>query len=300
MRLVSGSSGATVLRSAPLDGVGVPHAFATRKGGVSGRQFESLNFGNPGELGGAERDPAGNIAENFRRLLAAAGCAGRELVEVHQVHGAGVLVFRDSRSTDFAEPKSVAREWVKADAIVTDDARLALAVRVADCAPVLIASRDGGVVAAVHAGWRGTVMGVVPAAIEEMRKLGAADLVAAVGPCIGVDAFEVGPEVAGEFERVLGDAGTGGRPPRRTQAASGTEKPGPGSAGADSLIRRGQGDRWHVDLAGAIAAQLAAAGVAEVDLSGRCTVSEPEWFFSHRRDGVRSGRMAAVIGCRSS
>jgi YfiH family protein len=163
-----------------------------------------------------------------------------------------------------------------------------LAVRVADCAPVLLASRDGRIVAAVHAGWRGVVAGVVPAAIEAMRGLGAAEIVAAVGPCIGQDAFEVGPEVVAEFRRVFG-----------ARADSGTN-PGPGRPGSPSvaLVRPGRADRSHVDLAAAILPQLNDAGVAEVDLGGRCTVSEPEWFFSHRRDGVRSGRMAAVIACR--
>ena len=92
--------------------------------------------------------------------------------------------------------------------------------------------------------------------------------------------------------------GTGGRG-FAAQAASGTEgtKPGPGRPG--SLIRPGRGDRSHVDIAGAIRAQLQAAGVAEIDVCGRCTVSEPDAFFSHRRDGLRSGRMAAIIGCRA-
>jgi polyphenol oxidase len=115
----------------------------------------------------------------------------------------------------------------------------------------------------------------VPAALEVMRGLGAREMVAAVGPCIGMDAFEVGPEVAAEFRRLSG--------PSR----------------CEQLIRPGRADRLHLDLGAAIRRQLEDGGVREIELCGRCTVSEPEWFFSHRRDGLRSGRMAAVIGCRA-
>jgi YfiH family protein len=255
-------SGAVVLRSALLEGAGVPHAFSARIGGVSGRLFESLNFGNPGELPAEQRDPPANIRENYRRLLDAAGCAGRSLVEVHQVHSADVHTVRAGG------PAHAGDRDTKADAIITDDRDRAAAVRIADCAPVLLASHEGRIVAAVHAGWRGAVSGVLPAAIEAMRRLGAADILAAIGPCIGPEAFEIGPEVAAEFRRVFG---------------------------ASAPIRPGAGDRSLADLKAALALQLRAARIADFDICDRCTVGEPALFFSHRRDRGLTGRMAAVI-----
>lgn len=253
-----------LIRSAALDAV--PHAFTTRAGGVSAGVFESLNLGNPSDIEAARRDSRENILENWWRVLAAMGCEGRELVEVHQVHGAGVHVVR--RGLAARVMTADGSRDVKADAIVTDDPGRVVAVRVADCAPVLIASADGRVVAAVHAGWRGVVAGVVPAAIAAMKELGAQELSAAVGPCIGAEHFEVGPEVTAEFVRVFG---------------------------AGAPVRPGREDRSYVDLKEAIRVQLSAAGVARIDVSEKCTSRDAE-FFSHRREKGITGRMAGVIG----
>lgn len=261
-----------LLRSSLLDALGVPHAFTTRAGGVSRGVFASLNFGNPMDLAVGDRDPAANIAENFRRLLAAVGAPHREVVQVYQVHGAAVRVFRagdPSRDRNAQGPLDF-----KADALVTDDPSRLLAVRVADCTPVLLASADGRVVAAVHAGWRGVVAGVAPAAVGAMRALGAVDLRAAVGPCISAAHFEIGPEVLAAFRDAFGDAA-----PVRADPA----RPGKGFA----------------DLKAALAWQLAAAGVGHVDVLPHCTFADPGRFFSHRRDKGRTGRMVGLIGPRA-
>lgn len=270
MQIPSGmTQQARMLRSAVLEHV--PHGFSTREGGVSSGAFATLNFGNPGDLAAEQRDPRRNIEENIRRALAACRAAGRELVEVHQVHGAAVHVVRRGERSH-AGPHDT-----KADAIVTDDPERMIGVRVADCAPVLIASHDGRVAAAVHAGWRGVVAGVAVHAVSAMRELApgscAAGLSAAIGPRIGPDAFEVGPEVAAEFARVFG-RGT-------------------------AHVRAGAGDRSLVDLGGALAEQLRGAGVERVDVLARCTYSEPSLFFSHRRathERAATGRMIAMIG----
>src|SRR4051794_29413281 len=156
-----------------------------------------MNLGNPS--GCEVQDDYENVWANYRRLQAAAGCGGRELCRVHQVHGAGVIRVRRGEPFDVS---------VKADALVGDDPGRVLSVRVADCVPVLLAAADGRVVAAVHAGWRGVVAGVVGAAVREVAgPAGAGAAVrAAVGPCIGGEAFEVGPEVLAEFRRVFGPA----------------------------------------------------------------------------------------------
>lgn len=245
-----------------LERAGVPHAFSTRVGGVSPAPFDSLNLGNP--AGCATPDDDGRIRENYRRLLRAAGCERRSMARASQVHGAGVI---EVTSDSVAEPR-------EADALVTDDARCVVTVRIADCVPVLIADESGRLVAAVHAGWRGAVAGIVPAAVEVLRGRGAKRLIAAVGPCISAEAFEVGPEVVEAFERILG--------PR-------------------APVRRRADGKGHVDVREAVRLQLCACDVApdRIDSTDRCTVRDADEFFSHRRDAGRSGRLAAVIGPRA-
>jgi YfiH family protein len=244
---------------------GIPHCFSTRVGGVSSGIFDSLNLGNPSDLPMEQRDPPANIRENFRRIFVAMGCEGRALGEVHQVHG-GVIAWADAERSG-PDPK--------ADAILTDDPRLVVAVRVADCTPILLSTADGRMVGAVHAGWRGVIAGVLPDAIAEMQRHGAESIFAAVGPCIGRDRFEVGPEVAAEFARVFG--ADDGRWP---------------------IVRPGVGDRSLVDLKEALRRQLVAAGVERFDLLPGCTYEDTSLFYSHRRDKGRTGRSAALIGPR--
>ena len=247
----------------------VPHAFSTRVGGVSSGPFESLNFGNPMDLPpGVARDPVENIAENFRRVLVEIGTPDRLIQQVYQIHGCAVRVYRAGDAPREAHPEGERDH--KADAMVTDDPRRLLAVRVADCVPILLACGTGRVVAAVHAGWRGVVLGVLPAAVAAMRSLGAADIHAAIGPCIGPTKFEVGPEVVAEFEARWPEA----------------VRPHPQGVPGKAMI----------DLAWALRAQLAAADVGKVETIGRCTASEPEVFFSHRRDRGITGRMIGAIG----
>jgi YfiH family protein len=163
---------------------------------------------------------------------------------------------------------------------VTDDAERVLAVRTADCAPILLASRDGRVAAAVHAGWRGVIARVVPVAVEAMKRLAPEScrtgLAAAIGPCIGPGRFEVGPEVVAEFVRVFG---------ARTTHARSADRPG---------------EPGRVDLKGAIAEQLVTAGLkaADIDVLPHCTASDPAFFFSHRRERGRTGRMVALVAPR--
>lgn len=241
--------------------IGVPHAFSTRVGGVSSEPFDSLNLGNPN--GCAIQDSRAHIRENYRRLQCAAGCGERQRLWLHQVHGGRVVCIRRGVAHD---------NDTKADALVSDDPDRVLSVRVADCVPVLLSGEDGRVVAAVHAGWRGIVAGVVHAAMKELLSMsGAADRVtAAIGPSIDVDGFEVGPEVLAEFERVFGE-----RAPMR---------------------RRTDG-KGHVDLREAVRRQLLSAGVREnrIDATDRCTFRDIEEFYSHRRGNGVSGRMAAII-----
>lgn len=253
--------GVVVFVSPVLREIGVPHAFSTRIGGVSAGVFSSLNLGNPN--GCPVQDDLANVRENYRRFFDAAGCAGRQWRRAHQVHGRDVVRARgDDAPGD---------HW-KADALITDDPRCAVSIRVADCVPILIARTDGKLVAAVHAGWRGVVVNVVAAALQAM---GEGEFAAAIGPCIGRDAFEVGPEVVAEFRRAFAE---------------------------DGLVRKVEGGKGYVDLREAVRRQLVAAGLRNdrIDATDRCTFQDSDEFFSHRRDAGATGRMAGVIGVRPS
>jgi hypothetical protein len=159
------------------------------------------------------------------------------------------------------------------DALVCGDATWVLAVRTADCVPILLASDDGAAVAAVHAGWRGVIAGAVAEAVKSMTSGGikTEKLAAAIGPCIGIEAMEVGPEVVTLFDQAFG-----GTPP----------------------LRRDKNGKGHVDLREACRQQLRQAGVAQqrIEVSDRCTYRDEGEFFSHRRCGGVTGRMAAMIG----
>lgn len=255
-------NGVVFYASPLLESIGVPHAFSTRLGGTSPPPFDSLNVGNPN--GCDIQDDYARIWDNYRLLQAAAGCAEREVCRVHQVHGDVAARVRAGEPFDTS---------AKADAIVGSDPHRVLSVRIADCVPVLLASGDGKTVAAVHAGWRGVVAGIAPAALREMRAE-PARCGAAIGPCIGFDAFEVGREVMEAFGAAFGD----GAP-----------------------VRARPDGKGHVDLREAVRRQLVAAGVPEdrIDTTDRCTVRDADEFFSHRRDNGITGRMAAIIAPRA-
>ena len=246
-----------------LDAAGVRHAFSTRLGGVSPAPFDSLNLGNPS--GCDVVDDGERIERNYALLQDAIGCGGMERCRLHQVHGAAVYAVRAG------EPFESGR---KGDALTSDDPARVIAVRVADCVPILLASDDGAIVAAIHAGWRGVVANVVGATMRQLRERSPGTrFVAAIGPCIGFDAFEVGPEVIDEFERRFrGDA-----PVRRTSDGKG-----------------------RVDLREAVKQQLHTEGLSDhhIDTTDRCTFRDAGEFFSHRRDRGVTGRMCAVIGAK--
>lgn len=254
--------GIVVYRSALLASHGFAHAFSTRHGGVSPDPFGTMNLGNSGAPG--EADTEANIDANAGRLMEAIGAAASRMVRVRQVHG---------REVHACTPAGHAAAATAADAVVSNLPSQAACVRTADCVPVLVACTATGAVAAIHAGWRGIVAGVVPHAVAALRQRYGADptaMVAAIGPCIGREVYEVGPEVAAEFARAVGDEHV--------------LPPGPSRP------------REHIDCFGAVRAQLVASGIPARALEGAelCTFRSPD-FFSFRRDGARSGRMGAVI-----
>ncbi len=255
-------AGSVVYFASPqLTRIGVPHAFSTRLGGISPPPFDSMNLGNPS--GCAVQDDEPRIQENYRLLQSAAGMGDRERFWAHQVHGPDVI-----------DVAGDAMPGQKADALVTREPHRVLAIRVADCVPILISTDDGRTVAAVHAGWRGVIAGAVPNAIKIM-KFEPEQMIAAIGPCIGFEAFEVGPEVLAEFQTAFPAA----PPIARYPDGSG---------------------KGTVDLRSAVRHQLLAAGLLDenIDTTDRCTYRDAAEFFSHRRDNGVTGRMAALIATR--
>ena len=235
------------------------HGFFTRGGGVSVGLFGTLNCG-PGSS-----DIPSAVAANRARVAAAMGVEADRLLTLHQVHSAEVV----TATGPFAAGRP------RADALVTDRPGLALGVLSADCQPVLLADAEAGVIGAAHAGWRGAKAGVLEAVLDAMERLGAqrGRTRAAIGPTIGPDAYEVGPEFRAAFAADDPDA--------------------------ERFFRPGRGDRHLFDLPGYSLGRLRAAGIAEAHWTGHCTVSDPARFFSYRRATQAGeadyGRMVSVI-----
>ena len=247
-----------LLRSTLLRGF--PHGFTTREGGASPAPWDGLN------LGGAVGDEPGRVAENWRRLAEATGLA---FARVRQVHGAAVVRL-DAPAPSGSPPP-------EADAVITCAPGLAACVSIADCVPILLADPRSGAVAAVHAGWRGTLARAAAAAVQALAREAAArpvDLLAVVGPSIGPCCYVISPELAARFDAELG-------PGLTTEAGR--------AAGAEATPR--------LDLWAANQRVLAAAGVPpeHVESLCRCTSCEVRSFFSHRRDGGLTGRQVAFI-----
>ncbi len=220
----------------------VRHGFFTRAGGVSTGSYASLNASTSGG-----DDPA-HVAENRARIARHLGAA--TLLGVTQVHGAAVITVTELWA---------AGAGAQADAMVTNRPGLALGIVTADCAPVLL--YGGGAIGAVHAGWRGAVLGVLEATAAAMRALGAADITAVIGPCIRQPSYEVGPDLR---DAVLGHNGM-----------------------HSGLFAPGQAGRWQFDLAGYCAARLM--GLAAVITVDADTYADPARFWSHRRRTLAGG-----------
>ena len=243
---------AMMLSAPPLDQLAdIRHGFFTRRGGVSQAPYDSLNCG----LGSLD-DPD-RVAANRARATDALGFAAEALVTACQVHSAEVAIV-DAPWPAEARPQ--------VDALVTRTPGVVVGVLTADCAPVLLADADAGVVAAVHAGWRGAKGGVIEAAVAAMLDLGAGRcrMVAAIGPCIQQASYEVGPEFHAAFTAEGEDAGGFFRPSSRD-------------------------GHLMFDLQGYVASRLDALGLARVFALGRDTASEADTFFSYRRTTLNGG-----------
>jgi len=237
----------------------VKHGFFTRKGGASSGVFEGLN------CGAGSSDQSEMVAINRARVTKAMALDPGSLITVHQTHSAAV--FCPETPHDGPPPQ--------ADGLATKTPGLGLAILTADCQPVLFADRQSGVIGAAHAGWKGTLAGILEATIDAMCTLGAAreTISAAIGPSISQRAYEVGPEF---FDRFMEDDPENAR-----------------------FFANGEGDRMLFDLPGFGLTRLRASGIGDVEWTRHCTYSDPARFFSYRRStherAADYGRLISVI-----
>jgi YfiH family protein len=241
---------------------------STREGGVSAPPFDSLNL-RPAALPGDVVDEPAAVAENQRRFAAALGA---EPVWLDQVHGADVVRLTRVDLTS-------GRGFHRADASFTTEPGVGCVVLVADCLPVLLCSRDGRVIGAAHAGWRGLAAGVLERSVAAMCEAGGTapdQLLAWLGPCIGARQFEVGADVL---------------------AAFGADPAAPDPARFVARSRPDGAPRWLANLPQLARDRLRGVGVTEVSGGAWCTVEDASRFFSFRRDRI-TGRLAAGIALR--
>jgi YfiH family protein len=238
----------------------VPHGFLGRRGGVSQGLVAGLNVGL-----GSQDDPAA-VAEN-RRLAAEAVLPGARLATLYQIHSAEVV------RVNAAYPDA---DRPQADALVTERPGLLLGILTADCAPVLFADAEAGVVGAAHAGWKGALAGVTDATIAAMERIGARRerIAAAIGPCIARASYEVDEGFLATF----------------TAADPGNER----------FFAPGRDGHHQFDLEAYVAHRLAAAGLGRVEALGLDTYAEADRFYSYRRATHRGepdyGRQISLIG----
>jgi YfiH family protein len=250
-----------LVRAVALDGV--PHGFFGCRGGFSTGQVAGLNCGT-----GSGDDP--QIVEANRRLAADAILPGAPLASVYQIHSPTAVIVTEA--VPYAERP-------EADALVSDRPGLLLGVVTADCAPILLADREAGVVAAAHAGWRGALAGVTDQAIAAMISLGAKgeNIAAAIGPCLAKASFEVGQDFA---ERLIAD-----------------------DPDNERFLGEGPSGRPHFDLEAYLVARLAAAGIRRIEALGLDTYALGDRFYSYRRATHRNepayGRQLSLIGLAS-
>jgi YfiH family protein len=249
-----------ILKAANLSTPQIAHGFFGRRGGVSGGIYASLNCG-PGS-----KDSADAVMENRRRAKEALSSDAR-LVTLYQIHSAQAVTVE--------EPWDIPNN-PKADAMVTNRSGIALGILTADCAPILLCDPEAHVIGAAHAGWNGAISGVTDSVLAAMVRLGAKPerIRAAIGPCIGQGAYEVGSEFEARFRSA-------------------------DPANARFFVPSARADHWQFDLPAYVTRRLNQAGIASVENLGVCTYAGEGAFFSYRRTTHRNeadyGRQISAI-----
>jgi YfiH family protein len=258
------------------------HGFSTKPGGVSTQDGQKVL-----NLGFTEWDTKENVLENRRRFQSALGATNLKLVSLKQIHSDVIHLFDAPRS-----------ETCQGDASITNRPGLLLAVQTADCVPILLVDPKKHAVAAIHAGWRGTLARIVVKAIGQMQmqfKSRPGDLLAAIGPSIGGCCYEVGTEVATQFLSQFAEA-----PEWFDEFRTGDE---PNPVQWLNMMPPGHQPppkNVLLDLPKANRAQLLAVGLRATNIfvSDLCTACRRDLLFSYRKEGPQSGRLMSVIGIR--
>ncbi|MCP4498680.1 MAG: peptidoglycan editing factor PgeF [Deltaproteobacteria bacterium] len=239
----------------------VSHRFFNRIGGTSPGPWEGLNTSF------SLKDSPARVRENMARVRFQLGVGRQALFTATQVHGVKVLEITAGDDVEEVEA-------VEADALFTFAKDVAVGVRTADCAPVLFTAKDGSVVGAVHAGWRSACGGILDAFLAALKERGvdASDVVAAVGPAIGKESFEVGQDVIDAFLAVEDDV----------------------KVDVKALVVAGEDGKSLFDLRGFCVAVLQERGV-EVEIIGGDTFADVKKYFSYRRENGTTGRMMSAI-----
>lgn len=239
------------------------HGVFTRIGGVSAAPWQSLN------LGGTVGDDPAAVQENHRRVYHTLGLDQSRACTVWQVHSADVVVVRQPVPN---------RKWLaRADSMVTDCTGVPLAMRFADCTPILLYDPVHHAIGMAHAGWRGTVQNVAGTTVATMQAAfgtDPADVQAGIGPSIGPEHYQVGEEVVDAVQDAFGTT--------------------------DTLINRAADGSAYLDLWAANRLALERAGVTQIEIAGLCTASGTDEFFSHRAEAGKTGRFGAVIALAES
>ena len=246
------------------DGIGVPHCFTTRHGGVSEGYLSSLN------IGANRGDAMENVERNYEILCSALGIEKSKLVLTRQTHSNIVrqVTKQDHLSLDH-------RDYPECDALITNDPGTCLTVFTADCTPILLHDPVTGAVGAIHAGWRGTAAGIAEKCVNAMVLAYGCDpknIRAAIGPNIAQCCFETDTDVPEAMIKALGDS-------------------------AKQHISQ-KGDKHYVNLKAINALFLQRAGVEKIDISTDCTACQHERFWSHRVTGGQRGSQGAMILCK--
>ena len=237
---------------------GLRHAITTRDGGVSRAEYSALN------LAFHVGDNAADVIENRRLLANALQYDASTLVASQQVHGANAQIV----SAEYSGRGAF--DWdsavLETDAFITNQKQIPLLILVADCAPILLVDSTRGVLAVVHAGWRGAVAKIASQTMKKMSAefgTSAENVQAGIGPCLCTACFEIGEEVAREVSSA--------------HIVEGFQKP-------------------HLDLRGLIQGDLLSAGVlqSQIEIMNRCPKCESETFFSHRGQNGKAGRFGLV------
>ena len=247
------------------EGIGAPHCFTTRLGGVSTGIFDSLN------LNFSRGDDPEKVVENFRRIGQVLGFTPEDVVNARQTHS-DIVVRVDQRNRGNLAVTGASPEC---DALITNTPGMALYVSTADCTPILLWDSETGAVGAAHAGWRGTVSAIGARTVEAMaREFGTKpeNIRAAIGPNIGICHFETDADVP---EAILEAFGQEARP-----------------------FIQPKGDKYYVNLKEVNALVLRRAGVTHIEISDECTMCHPERFWSHRVTLGKRGAQGGIIVCK--